>query len=65
MATEFDPEDVVKQVTESLSKKFPERDRNDVEAQVRQAVNDLKDRPITDYVGVLAQRAVKKQLKSS
>lgn len=65
MATEFDPEDVVKQVTENLSRKFPQRDRADVEAQVRQAVNDLKDRPITDYVGVLAQRAVKKQLKNS
>jgi phage-related baseplate assembly protein len=65
MATEFDPDDVVKQVTENLSLKFPERDRSDVEAQVRQAVNDLKDRPIIDYVGVLAQRAVKKQLKNS
>ncbi len=65
MATEFDPDDVVKQVTESLCKKFPQRDRTDVEAQVRQAVNDLKDRPITDYVGVLAERTVKKQLKKN
>jgi phage-related baseplate assembly protein len=65
MATEFDPDDVVKQVTESLSKKFPQQDRADIDVQVRQAVNDLKDRPITDYVGVLAERTVKKQLKKN
>ena len=43
----------------------PPRDRTDIEAQVRQAVNDLKDRPITDYVGVLAERTVKKRLKKN
>jgi hypothetical protein len=63
MAADFDPDEVVRQVTESLSKKFPERDRADVEVQVQQTVDDLKDRPITDYVGVLAERIVKKRLK--
>lgn len=63
MPTEFDPEDVVTKVTDTLSDKFPKHSRPDIEAQVRRAVNDLKDRPITDYVGVLAERAVKKQLK--
>jgi len=63
MATELDADGVITQVTESLSHKFPQRDRGDVETRVRQAVDGLKDRPVTDYVGVLAERAVKEELK--
>ena len=63
MATEFDPNEVVRQVTESLVRKFPDRDEASVELMVRQQVDELKDRPIHDYVSVLAERAVKKQLK--
>jgi len=62
MATELDADDVITQVTESLSTKFPQHDRGDVETRVRHAVDALKDRPVTDYVGVLAERAVKKEL---
>ena len=63
MATELDADDVITQVTKSLSDKFPQRDPEDVETRVRHAVDDLKDRPVTDYVGVLAERAVKDELK--
>ncbi len=63
MPTEFDPDDVVRQVTESLVRRFPDKQPSDIEALVRQRVDDLKDRPIHDYVAVLAERAVKKQLK--
>jgi hypothetical protein len=63
MATEFDPDEVVRQVTESLVRKFPEKDHASVETMVRQQVDELKDRPIHDYVSVLAERAVKKKLK--
>ncbi len=63
MATEFDPDEVVRQVTESLVRKFPDRDSGSVETLVRAQVDLLKDRPIHDYVSVLAERAVKKQLK--
>ena len=63
MATEFDPDEIVRQVTASLARKFPDRDEASVEVLVRGAVNELKDRPIHDYVSVLAERAVKKQLK--
>ena len=63
MATEFDPDEVVRQVTESLVRKFPEKDEAAVEGLVRAQVDSLKDRPIHDYISVLAERAVKKQLK--
>jgi len=63
MATQLDADGVITHVTESLSHKFPQCDRGDVETRVRQAVDGLKDRPVTDYVGVLAERAVKEELK--
>ena len=65
MTTEFDPDEVIRQVTESLVKKFPMKSPTGVEAEVRAAVNELKDSPINDYVAVLAERAVKKKLKST
>jgi hypothetical protein len=63
MATEFDPDEVVRHVTESLVRKFPDRDQASIESLVQTQVDELKDRPIHDYVSVLAERAVKKQLK--
>ncbi len=63
MATEFNPDDVVRQVTASLVRKFPDADEVSIEGLVRAQVDELKDRPINDYVGVLAERAVKKRLK--
>jgi len=63
MATDFDPDEAARHVTDSVSKKFPDRDGASIERLARQSVNDLKDRPVTDYVEVLAERAVKQQLK--
>jgi hypothetical protein len=63
MATDFDPEQIVRQVTDNLQKKFPKQDHLAIETQVRAAVDDLKNRPIHDYVAVLAERTVKQSLK--
>jgi hypothetical protein len=63
MATDFDPDQIVRQVTVNLQKKFPNQDRTQIETEVRAAVEDLKDRPIHDYVAVLAERTVKQHLK--
>jgi hypothetical protein len=65
MASDFDPEQVVLEVTGTLQRKFPDRDPAEVERVVRAQVDDLKDRPVHDYVSVLAQRAAKKQLNAS
>lgn len=65
MAADFDPDEIVRQVTQSLTKKFPDQDHAAIESQVRTEVDILKDRPIHDYVSVLAERAVKKRLKHS
>ena len=65
MASDFDPEQVVREVTGALQRKFPDRDPDEVQRVVQAQVDELKDRPVHDYVSVLAQRAAKKQLNSS
>jgi hypothetical protein len=64
MASDFDPEQVVREVTGVLQKKFPDKDPAEVARIVQAQVDELKDRPVHDYVSVLAQRAAKKQLNS-
>jgi hypothetical protein len=65
MAENFDAEQVVLEVTGTLRRKYPEKDPAEIERVVRSQVEDLKDRPVHDYVSVLAQRAAKKQLNAS
>lgn len=65
MASDFDPEQVVREVTVALQKKFPDRDPAEVQRVVQEQVDELKDRPVHDYVSVLAQRAAKKQLHAN
>ena len=64
MVSEFEPEQVVREVTATLLRKYPEKDPAEVERVVRAQVDELKDRPVHDYVSVLAQRAAKKQLRA-
>jgi hypothetical protein len=65
MAAEFDVEQVIREVAATLHKKFPSKNEAEIEQVVRAQVDDLKDRPVRDYVSVLAQRAAKKQLNAS
>lgn len=64
MATEFDPESVIAQTTDRLVKKYPAQDKSVLESLVRLQVEELRTKPIHDYIAVLAERAVKQQLKS-
>ncbi|MEO5535711.1 MAG: hypothetical protein ABIR17_11335 [Pseudolysinimonas sp.] len=63
MTSEFDPEEVVRQVTESLREKFPSANPADVERIVAEEVATLEKRPVHDYVSVLSAKAAKKRLK--
>ncbi|WBU38193.1 three-helix bundle dimerization domain-containing protein [Homoserinibacter sp. YIM 151385] len=63
MATEFDRDQVVAQVTANLEKKFPEADSAEVERIVAEEVDALAKQPVRDYVSVLSERAAKKRLK--
>ncbi|MEO8527880.1 MAG: hypothetical protein ABI435_02270 [Pseudolysinimonas sp.] len=63
MTSQFDPEEVVRQVTESLREKFPSANPADVQRIVAEEVAALEKRPVHDYVAVLSAKAAKKRLK--
>lgn len=63
MATEFDRDSVIAQVTERLAEKFDGLDRSRIEAIVTEEVDELADKPVHDYVAVLGERAAKKRVK--
>jgi hypothetical protein len=65
MAENFDAEQAIREVTDTLQRKFPEKSAEEVEAAVREQVEGLAARPVRDYVSVLAKRAAKKQLDAS
>lgn len=63
MTKDFDVDAVVREVTDTLGKKYPGIDGATVEAIVREQVEALAERPVRDYVAVLAQREAKRRLK--
>ena len=63
MPTDFSADDVVREVTNTLTKKFPGIDPRIVEAIARDEVDKYVDRPVRDYISVLAQRDAKRRLK--
>lgn len=63
VTTDFDLDQIATQVTESLRKKLPNVDGEQNHTEVRATVDDLRDKPIQDYVAVLAERTVKQHLK--
>lgn len=63
MATEFDADQVIRDSTAAVHKKFPETPETEVEAIIREEVELLAGRPVQDYVSVLVERAAKKRLK--
>ena len=65
MTAEFDPIQVIAQVTEQLQAKFPDRSPGDIRTVVTEEVTALQQRPVKDYVAVLSTRAATKRLKHS
>ena len=63
MTTEFDRDEVVRQVTERLTEKFPKSAPADIQRIVEEEVTALAARPVVDYVSVLSERAARKRLK--
>jgi hypothetical protein len=63
VATDFDTDAVVREVARVLMKKFPTVEPGKVEAVVREEVQSFEQRPVRDFIGVLAQREAKHRLK--
>ncbi len=64
MATEFDPKEIVKQVSAKLIEKYPDADEAAIRDIVREEVGKLEAQPVKDYVSVLSERAAKKRVKA-
>ena len=63
MTTQFDEATVIAQVSERLQERFPETNPAHITELVIAEVSALAERPVSDYIAVLAERAVKKRLK--
>ncbi|MDJ0335332.1 MAG: three-helix bundle dimerization domain-containing protein [Rhodoglobus sp.] len=63
MTSDFDADEVARQVTARMHERFPQASASHVESIVREEVAALADKPVHDYVAVLAERAAKKRLK--
>jgi len=63
MSSEFDVDATIRAVTDKLVAQYPHRSRTGLNAVVRDQVRALQDSPITDYISVIAEREVKRQLK--
>ena len=65
MTTDFDPDEIKRQVVEKLVTKNPELSAAEVESIVGEEFAALADRPVRDYLSILTERAAKKRLKKS
>ena len=63
MSTDMNDAEIITQVMQKLSEKFPNIPQADIEQVVRDEFGPLAERPVRDYLGVLTERAAKKRLK--
>jgi hypothetical protein len=63
MTTDLDADQVVRDATAAVRKRFPDHSDAEVEALVREELIKLVDRPVQDYLSVLTERAVKQRLR--
>ncbi|MCY1692824.1 three-helix bundle dimerization domain-containing protein [Curtobacterium sp. SL109] len=63
MTTELDADQVIRDATAAVRKKFSDRSEADVELVVREELGKLLDCPVQDYLLVLTERAAKKRSK--
>jgi hypothetical protein len=65
MTAELDDEEIIRQVTGELEKKFAGLSPAEIEAVVRKEFAALANRPVRDYLLILTERAAKKRLKNA
>jgi dGTP triphosphohydrolase len=64
MATDFDPQLIIDQVSEKLVEKYPKLKKSEIRKIVAEEVATLETRPVKDYVSVLSERAAKRRIKN-
>ncbi|MBF4619257.1 hypothetical protein ITJ44_14365 [Clavibacter sp. VKM Ac-2873] len=64
MTTDVDYDQIVRDSTEQLQKKFPEHSEAELRTVVEEELATLKDATVQDYLSVLTVRAARKRVKA-
>jgi hypothetical protein len=64
MATDVDYDQIVRDSTEQLRKKFPDRSEDELKAIVAEELEKLRNATVQDYLSVLTVRAARKRVKA-
>jgi hypothetical protein len=62
VATNIDPDEIVKQVTDRIAESYPEVDRARISSLATEELDKISDAKVTDYFTVLTERAVRSRL---
>jgi hypothetical protein len=64
MAKEVDYDQIVRESTEKLHTRFPDRAEGDLRSVVEEELAKLRDSTVQDYLSVLTLRAARKRVKN-
>ena len=64
MTTDVDYDQIVRDSTEQLQKKYPDRPEAELRAVVEEELATLRDATVQDYLSVLTVRAARKRIKA-
>jgi hypothetical protein len=64
MTTDVDYDQIVRDSTEQLQKKYPDRPEAELRAMVEEELATLRDATVQDYLSVLTVRAARKRIKA-
>lgn len=64
MTTDLQDEEIIVQVVDKLTEKFPETSVTHVDSIVREEFDQFSGRPVRDYLSVLTERAARSRLTS-
>ncbi|QDE36367.1 hypothetical protein FIV50_17215 [Microbacterium foliorum] len=62
MATNIDPQEIVKQVTDRLAERYPEVQHEHISSLAVEELGKISNSRVTDYLTVLTERAVRSRL---
>jgi hypothetical protein len=65
MVNDASNEDVMRQVADKLAGKYPDASRAELDDMVREEFSALSGRPVSSYLSILTERAVRKRLKKA
>ncbi|WP_159085040.1 three-helix bundle dimerization domain-containing protein [Planctomonas deserti] len=65
MVNDASDEDVMRQVAEKLAGRYPDASRTELDDMVREEFSALSGRPVSSYLSILTERAVRKRLKKT